>query len=88
MDGGKGGWMEKYNYSFYGWVGQDKPDISVGVVIYEGTTTKEAQGLLAMPVQSTALFRRIATDAVVTEKIPGSKNGPQAPSRRKTKSLG
>jgi cell division protein FtsI/penicillin-binding protein 2 len=88
LDHGKGGWKVKYNYSFYGWVGQDKPDISVGVVIYEGTTTKEAQGILAMPVQSTALFRRIATDAVVTEKIPRSKNAPPAPSTKKTKSLG
>jgi cell division protein FtsI/penicillin-binding protein 2 len=89
LDHGKGGWKENiYNYSFFGWVGQDKPDFSIGVVIYEGTPTKIGQGILAMPVQSTALFRRIATDAVVTQKIPGSKNGPPAPSRRKTKSLG
>ena len=89
LDHGKGGWKENiYNYSFFGWVGQDKPELSIGVVIYEGTPTKIGQGILAMPVQSTTLFRRIATDAVVTEKIPASKNGPPSPSRRKTKSLG
>jgi cell division protein FtsI/penicillin-binding protein 2 len=89
LNGGQGGWKENiYNYSFYGWVGQDKPEISVGVVIYEGRPTKIGQGILAMPMQSTALFRRIATDAVVTQKIPPSKNGPAAPSSKKTKSLG
>ena len=89
MNRGQGGWKQNiYNYSFFGWVGQSKPDLSIGVVIYEGTPTKVGQGVLAMPVQSTALFRRIATDAVVTEKIAPNKNGPPAPSSKKTKSLG
>jgi hypothetical protein len=77
-----------YNYSFYGWVGQDKPDLSIGVVIYQGTPTKIGQGILAMPMQSTELFRRIATDTVVTEKIPPSKNGPPPPSGKTAKPLG
>ena len=89
LNKGKGGWMENiYNYSFYGWVGTDTPDLSIGVVIYQGTPTKVAQGVLNMPMQSTQLFRRIATDAVVTEKIPPSPNGPPSPSKKKTKSLG
>ena len=89
LNGGKGAWkVNMYNYSFYGWVGQNGPDVAIGVVIYEAIPTKVGQGLLAMPVQSTALFRRIATDAVQTEKIAPNKNGPPAPSTKKTKSLG
>jgi cell division protein FtsI/penicillin-binding protein 2 len=62
LDRGKGGWMvDIYNYSFYGWVGQDKPDLSIGVVIYQGVPTKIGQGILPMPMQSTELFRRVAT---------------------------
>jgi cell division protein FtsI (penicillin-binding protein 3) len=89
LNRGKGGWMDNiYNYSFYGWVGQDKPDLSIGVVIYQGTPTKIGQGILSMPMQSTELFRRIATDTVVTEKIPPSKNGPPPPSGKTAKPLG
>jgi cell division protein FtsI/penicillin-binding protein 2 len=89
LNKGQGGWMENiYDYSFYGWVGQDKPDLSIGVIIYQGTPTKIGQGILAMPMQSTELFRRIATDAVVTEKIPPSKNGPPPPSGKTVKPLG
>jgi cell division protein FtsI/penicillin-binding protein 2 len=86
---GKGGWLDDvYNYSFFGWVGHQGPDLIIGVVIYRGTPTKIAQGVLAMPVQSTQLFRRIATDAVVTLKIAPNKAGPPAPSGQKAKSLG
>ena len=89
LNKGQGGWMENiYNYSFYGWVGQDKPDLTIGVVIYQGTPTKVGQGILAMPMQSTELFRRVATDAVVAEKIPPSKNGPPPPSGKNAKPLG
>jgi cell division protein FtsI/penicillin-binding protein 2 len=89
LNKGKGDWMaDIYNYSFYGWVGHDSPDLAVGVVIYEGKPTKVAQGVLAMPMQSTELFRRVATDAVVSEKIPPNKNGPTPPGGAKAKSLG
>ena len=89
LDKGKGGWMDNiYNYSFYGWIGNGAPNLAVGVVIYQGTPTKVAQGVLAMPMQSTELFRRIATDAVVTEKIPPAKNGPPPPSGQNAKPLG
>ena len=89
LNRGKGGWMENiYNYSFYGWVGHGGPDLAVGVVIYQGTPTKVAQGVLNMPMQSTELFRRVATDAVVTQKIPPNKTGPTAPSGQKAKPLG
>ena len=89
LNRGKGGWMENiYNYSFYGWVGHSGPDLAVGVVIYQGTPTKVAQGVLNMPMQSTELFRRVATDAVVSQKIPPNKTGPTAPSGQKAKPLG
>ncbi|HEX7492046.1 MAG TPA: penicillin-binding protein 2 [Candidatus Limnocylindrales bacterium] len=89
LNKGKGDWMQDiYNYSFYGWVGQDRPDLAIGVVIYQGRPTKIGQGILAMPMQSTELFRRIATDAVVAEKIPPSKNGPPPPSGKTAKPLG
>jgi cell division protein FtsI/penicillin-binding protein 2 len=89
LDKGKGGWMDNiYNYSFYGWIGTGAPNLAVGVVIYQGTPTKVAQGVLAMPMQSTELFRRVATDAVVTEKIPPAKNGPPPPSGQNAKPLG
>ena len=77
-----------YNYSFYGWIGTNSPDLSIGVVIYQGTPTRVGQGILDMPVQSTQLFRRIATDAAVTEKLPVSKDGPVAPGGKKATPLG
>jgi cell division protein FtsI (penicillin-binding protein 3) len=89
LNRGQGGWMaDIYNYSFYGWVGHGGPDLAVGVVIYQGVPTKVAQGVLSMPMQSTELFRRVATDAVVTQKIPPNKSGPTAPSGQKAKPLG
>jgi len=89
LDGGAGGWIpDVYNYSFYGWVGHDKPDVTIGVVIYRAIPTKVAQGVLPMSVQSTELFRRVATDATVTLKIPPNPAGPAAPSGNKAKSLG
>jgi cell division protein FtsI/penicillin-binding protein 2 len=89
LDRGQGGWIpDVYNYSFYGWVGHDKPDLTVGVVIYRAVPTKVAQGVLPMSVQSTELFRRVATDAAVTLKIPPNPAGPIAPSGKKAKSLG
>ena len=84
LDGGAGGWkVNDYNYSFYGWIGHSKPDLVVGIVIFEGTPTTIKQGVLDMPVQSYELFRRIATDAVTTERIPPNPNGPPAPGTRK-----
>jgi cell division protein FtsI/penicillin-binding protein 2 len=89
LDRGQGGWIPNvYNYSFYGWVGHDKPDLTIGVVIYEGKPTKIGQGVLPLSVQSTELFRRVATDAAVTLKIPPNPVGPVAPSGKKAKSLG
>jgi len=89
LDGGKGAWlMDIYNYSFYGWVGNNSPDLAVGVVIYQGVPTTVAQGVLDMPIQSSELFRRVATDAVVSLRVPANPNGPPPPAGRKAGSLG
>jgi cell division protein FtsI (penicillin-binding protein 3) len=89
LNNGKGDWMSDiYDYSFYGWVGHSSPDMAIGAVIYQGKPTKVGQGVLAMPVQSTELFRRIATDAVTGLQIAPNKNGPAAPGGQKAKSLG
>lgn len=88
-DSTKNDWMQDiYNYSFYGWIGDTGPDLTVGVVIYRGTPTRIAQGVLDMPVQSTAFFRRVATDAVNSLGIPPNPNGPKAPGKGRTPSLG
>jgi cell division protein FtsI/penicillin-binding protein 2 len=85
LDSGQGGWkVNDYNYSFYGWIGHSTPDLVVGVVIFEGTPTLIKQGVLDMPVQTYELFRRIATDAVTTERIPPNPNGPPPPGSRTT----
>jgi len=82
FDKGKGGWLpDVYNFSFYGWVGHSSPDLAVGVVIYHGALTD-------MPIQSTELFRRVATDSVVDLHIEANKDGPVPPPGRKAKSLG
>ncbi|MGA2663246.1 MAG: hypothetical protein ABSH34_37705, partial [Verrucomicrobiota bacterium] len=73
---------------FYGWVGHSAPDLAIGVVIYQGTPTKVAQGVLAMPMQSTDLFRRVATDAVLSEHILPNKSGPTPPGGTTAKPLG
>jgi cell division protein FtsI/penicillin-binding protein 2 len=83
LDGGRGAWSEDYNYSFFGWVGRKGPDLMIGAVIFKGTPTRKAQGVLDMPVQSYELFRRIATDAVTTERIPPNPNGPSGPGSKK-----
>jgi cell division protein FtsI (penicillin-binding protein 3) len=89
LNKGKGDWLSDiYDYSFYGWIGHSSPDVTIGVVIYEGRATPVSQGVLAMPVQSTELFRRIATDAVTGLQIPPNKNGPAPPGGKKAKSLG
>ena len=84
LDRGQGGWkVDVYNYSFYGWIGNSKPDLVIGTVIYEGKPTLIKQGVLDMPVQSYELFRRIATDAVTTERIAPNPDGPAPPGTRK-----
>jgi cell division protein FtsI/penicillin-binding protein 2 len=57
-----------YNFSCVGFIGRREghPDLVVAVRISEAHPGRNAQGELILPVVSTELFRRVATDAVTT----------------------
>jgi cell division protein FtsI/penicillin-binding protein 2 len=57
-----------YNFSNVGFIGRREghPDLIVAVRIQEAHPNRNAQGQLVLPVTSTELFRRTATDAVTT----------------------
>jgi stage V sporulation protein D (sporulation-specific penicillin-binding protein) len=63
--------VNKFNYSFIGFIGRhkDNPDLVVAVRIEEGTPTVVRIGHLEMPVMSFELFRRIAHDAISTPDL-------------------
>lgn len=70
---GRGDWKQNiFNYSFVGFIGDDKPRLVVAVRINEGMPTVVKQGSLEMPVMSFELFRRIATDAINILDLPPS----------------
>ena len=71
-DAEKGAWkVNRFNYSFMGYIGRDKghPDLVVAVRIEEGTPTVVRVGHLEMPVMSFELFRRIAHNAISTPDL-------------------
>jgi cell division protein FtsI/penicillin-binding protein 2 len=57
-----------YNFSCVGFIGREKgrPDLVVAVRIGEAPPNRDATGQLYLPVTSTELFRRVATDAITT----------------------
>ena len=57
-----------YNFSCVGFIGrrEGRPDLVVAVRIQEAHPGRNADGQLVLPVVSTELFRRVATDAVTT----------------------
>jgi cell division protein FtsI (penicillin-binding protein 3) len=57
-----------YNFSCVGFIARQEghPDLVVAVRIQEAHPGRNAQGQLVLPVVSTELFRRVATDAVTT----------------------
>ena len=57
-----------YNFSCVGFIGREKghPDLVVAVRIGEAPPNRSATGQFFLPVTSTELFRRVATDAVTT----------------------
>jgi cell division protein FtsI/penicillin-binding protein 2 len=57
-----------YNFSCVGFIGrrEGRPDLVVAVRIQEARPGRNEQGQLLLPVTSTELFRRVATDAVTT----------------------
>jgi cell division protein FtsI (penicillin-binding protein 3) len=67
-----------YNFSCVGFIARQDghPDLVVAVRIQEAHPGRNAEGQLVLPVVSTELFRRVATDAVTT---PGLLPVAQAP---------
>ena len=63
--------INRFNYSFVGFIGHQKghPDLVVAVRIEEGTPTVVRLGHLEMPVMSFELFRRIAHNAISTPDL-------------------
>jgi cell division protein FtsI/penicillin-binding protein 2 len=57
-----------YNFSCVGFIGRDQghPDLVVAVRIGEAPPNRNALGQFFLPVTSTELFRRVATDAITT----------------------
>ena len=71
--------VNRFNYSFIGYVGREKgqADLVVAVRIEEGTPTVVRVGQLEMPVMSFELFRRIAHNAITTpDLLPETRNVP------------
>jgi cell division protein FtsI/penicillin-binding protein 2 len=81
IDNGIGGWMpETYNYSFYGYVGRNSPEVMISAVVFSGTPTVVRQGVLPLPEETYQLFRRVATDAVASLGIPPQSSATASPS--------
>ena len=57
-----------YNFSCVGFIGRDEghPDLVIAVRIGEAPPNRNALGQFFLPVTSTELFRRVATDAIGT----------------------
>jgi cell division protein FtsI/penicillin-binding protein 2 len=57
-----------YNFSNVGFIGREegRPDLVIAVRINEAHPGRNAQGQLILPVTSTELMRRVATDTVTT----------------------
>src|SRR5258706_9207520 len=57
-----------YNFSAIGFIGRTEghPDLIVAVQIHSSVPGRNAKGQIIVPIASTELFRRIATDAITT----------------------
>lgn len=65
---GKRWFFNIYNFSCVGFIGREKgrPDLVIAVRIGEAPPNRNALGQFFLPVTSTELFRRVATDAIST----------------------
>jgi cell division protein FtsI/penicillin-binding protein 2 len=71
--------INRFNYSFIGYIGREKgkADLVVAVRIEEGTPTVVRVGQLEMPVMSFELFRRIAHNAITApDLLPETRSVP------------
>lgn len=74
-------WLSNtYNFSCVGFIGRTAghPDLIVAVQIHSGRPNRSAIGQILVPVASTELFRRIATDAMTTPGLVPMLSGPAA----------
>ncbi|HJP90105.1 MAG TPA: penicillin-binding protein 2 [Candidatus Limnocylindrales bacterium] len=68
-DSAQNRWLHNvFNFSCVGFIGRTEghPDLIVAVKIQEAVPARNAQGQLVLPIVSTELFRRVATDAITT----------------------
>jgi cell division protein FtsI/penicillin-binding protein 2 len=71
-DAEHGRWFfNTYNFSCVGFIGRQEghPDLVVAVKIGEAPPHRNALGQFILPVSSTELFRRVATDAITTQGL-------------------
>lgn len=63
--------LNTYNFSCVGFIGRQegRPDLIVAVKIAEAPPHRNALGQFILPVTSTELFRRVATDAITTQGL-------------------
>jgi cell division protein FtsI/penicillin-binding protein 2 len=62
-------WLHNvFNFSCVGFIGRTEghPDLVIAVRIQEAVPARNAQGQLILPITSTELFRRVATDSITT----------------------
>ena len=68
-DSARNRWLNNvFNFSCVGFIGRTEghPDLIVAVRIQEAVPARNAQGQLVLPITSTELFRRVATDSITT----------------------
>ena len=81
-DSAKHNWKHNlFNYSFIGYVGKGRPQLVIAITIREAKPNSVSQGNLPLNVESYALYRRVATDAMATLDLPpaGQTAGSTAP---------
>jgi cell division protein FtsI (penicillin-binding protein 3) len=79
-----------YNFSCIGFIGRTAghPDLIVAVQIHSGRPNRNAKTQIIVPVASTELFRRVATDAITTPGLLPAAPLPAASSTPSTSATG
>lgn len=71
INGGTGGYLSNtYNFSFVGYVGRERPEVIIAVLIHEAVPNAVRQGVLLQPIYVHELFRRLAANAMRTLDLP------------------
>jgi cell division protein FtsI (penicillin-binding protein 3) len=78
-DPARNDWMPKvFNFSFVGFVGQERPEAVIAVQIHQAKPHIRGQGDFQLGITSYELFRRIAIDVIGGLDIP-PRMPPKAP---------